>query len=237
MSDRLAKATEAQRLREEGLLLREIAERMGAKRTTVSAWLCDPDGSKLRARKDSYRGECIDCGARTDGSNGRANAPRRCDECSRRFRHERRIWTPDTIVEAIRAFHDQYGFVPCATDWSPALAYAHTLSDAEVRARRYETGAWPPTATVLKECGSWNAAIRAAGFEPNREFNRPFAADPTVPRRAAAMYQTGHTLDEVGEAFGVSGKCVGMWLDRIGAQRRTPRESRTLREAREQVAA
>lgn len=64
-------------LRSEGLLMRQIAERMGVAVSTVDSWLNDPDGSRLRARKDSYRGTCEVCGARTDGSAGR-RAPTRC---------------------------------------------------------------------------------------------------------------------------------------------------------------
>lgn len=41
----------------------------------------DPDGSKLRARKDSYRGKCQRCDGPTDGSNGAAKAPALCQGC------------------------------------------------------------------------------------------------------------------------------------------------------------
>lgn len=81
MTERERHVAEAARLRAEGLLVREIAERMGVARSTADAWLNDPDGSKLRARKDTYRGRCEDCGAPTDGSDGFA-APRWCrDHC------------------------------------------------------------------------------------------------------------------------------------------------------------
>jgi transposase len=78
---RAEKVAEAQRLRAEGLKHREIGERMGAKRSTVNAWLNDPDGSKSKARKDSYRGVCKDCGKPTYGSNGRDAAPDQCADC------------------------------------------------------------------------------------------------------------------------------------------------------------
>jgi transposase len=82
MSTRAEKVAEAQCLRAEGLLLREIAERMDAKPKTVSNWLSDPDGSRLQARKDSYRGTCERCGSPTGGHNGRGpNAPRYCATC------------------------------------------------------------------------------------------------------------------------------------------------------------
>jgi transcriptional regulator with XRE-family HTH domain len=79
---RLEKATIAQGLRAQGLLQRQIAERMGVAIQTVDSWLNDPDGSRLRARKNSYRGACEQCGAPTDGSNGPGKAPKLCLACS-----------------------------------------------------------------------------------------------------------------------------------------------------------
>jgi DNA-binding CsgD family transcriptional regulator len=35
-----------------------------------------------KCRKDQYGGECENCGAKTDGSNGRANAPKLCRYCA-----------------------------------------------------------------------------------------------------------------------------------------------------------
>jgi DNA-binding NarL/FixJ family response regulator len=70
----------ARELRAEGLLLREIGERMGVSLKTVHSWLSDPGGRRLRARKESYRGSCIDCGAPTYGGDG---APHdRCQGCN-----------------------------------------------------------------------------------------------------------------------------------------------------------
>lgn len=71
----------ARELRGGGLLLREIAERMGVAVSTVGSWLTDPDGSRLRARKDGYRGVCEVCGAPTTGGNGYL-APRMCHRCN-----------------------------------------------------------------------------------------------------------------------------------------------------------
>lgn len=61
----------ARELRERGWLLREIAAEMGVVAQTVFAWLDDPDGSKLRERKQRYGGVCVDA---TSGSDGRARA-------------------------------------------------------------------------------------------------------------------------------------------------------------------
>lgn len=75
---------EATRLRdEEGLTSRQIAERMGKGYGTVRNWFSDPDGSKAKALKASYRGSCKDCGMPTDGSNGPNNQSTRCYWCAK----------------------------------------------------------------------------------------------------------------------------------------------------------
>jgi IS30 family transposase len=74
---RAEKVAKAQELRRSGLKLREIGEQMGAAVSTVDGWLNDSDGSRLRARKASYRGTCEDCGGPTSGtSSGVAREPR-----------------------------------------------------------------------------------------------------------------------------------------------------------------
>ena len=82
---RTARAARARSLRDQGRALREIAEEMGVATSTVRAWLFDPDGSKLKARKRRYASRCIDCGALTSGGAGRGpNAPKRCKACGER---------------------------------------------------------------------------------------------------------------------------------------------------------
>jgi hypothetical protein len=166
---RAEKVAEAQRLRGEGLLLREIAERMGSKTGTVHSWLADPDLSKQRARREGYRGTCVDCGKPTDGSNGAAKAPTRCSACT--STHNGR-WGKTGVVEAIQRFADRYGRPPSATDFNPhhALKLGHSW-----RAERFYADAdYPYTANVLYQFGTWNTAVEAAGFATRRvgEYNR-----------------------------------------------------------------
>jgi transposase-like protein len=59
---------EALRLHAEGHSYAQITARTGVPRATISAWQSDPDGSKARARKESYRGTCAECGAPTTGA-------------------------------------------------------------------------------------------------------------------------------------------------------------------------
>jgi hypothetical protein len=81
----------AQRLRPQGLTLREIGGVLGVAPNTVGDWLNDPDGSRLKERKESYRGTCVDCGGPTTGGLGRgAHAPLRCHRCWGKATAERR---------------------------------------------------------------------------------------------------------------------------------------------------
>jgi hypothetical protein len=70
--DRAARVAWARALREQGLLLREIAADLGVALKTVYSWLSDPDGAKLKARKASYRVRCRDCGGPAYGVGYRA---------------------------------------------------------------------------------------------------------------------------------------------------------------------
>jgi hypothetical protein len=138
----------AQALRDAGLSVSAIAVRMGAARSTVSMWLSDPDLSKQWARRDRYRGRCVDCDAPTDGSSGRVvDAPTRCDPCSREHKHATRRWTREAIVSELRL-------------WAAELGRAPTAREG------FRAGAPVCTSVVQHEFGSWNVGIAAAGFTP-----------------------------------------------------------------------
>jgi transposase len=82
--ERAQSVAEAGRLRQEGLLLREIGVELGVSAKTVHAWLSDPEGSKARERKRRYRAVCVDCGGVEAW---------RCETCERPYRHEHGTWT------------------------------------------------------------------------------------------------------------------------------------------------
>jgi len=153
-------------LRAQGLLLREVAERLGLPFSTVTNYANDPDGAKARARKASYRGTCRTCGKRTDGSNGRAKAP---DYCAHHmwddpdFRAAQTDWPKERVIAKIREWADLHGEPPARTDWNPTAALA--MGDPE-RAARFRAGDWPWFMVVVRMFGSWNAGITAAGFTP-----------------------------------------------------------------------
>lgn len=229
---RAEKVERATALRREGLKLREIAERMGAPISTVDSWVNDPDLTKHMARRRKYGGTCLDCGVPTDGSRGAEAASKRCDECAKRHRHDTRTWTPQTVVDAIRAWASKYGEPPSAAEWTPGMRGF----DAE----RYYSDApvIPPASVVQAECGSWNAAIRLAGFTPRPPgcYGRR-GEDPEFRASLAERYRKGESAGEIASAVGMSRKGVEYLLHREGVRMRSPSEARRLAWQHEQQAA
>ena len=74
-------------------------------------------------------------------------------------------WTPERIVLAVQTYAQVYGEPPTADAWHPA----HARKDGRpyLAQRFYDDGCWPAHKTVFRVMGSWNAALEAAGFEPN----------------------------------------------------------------------
>lgn len=147
---RSEKAAKAAELRASGKTHREIAAEMGISLSYAHNLAVDPDGAKMKARKDSYRGTCRECGGKTDGSNGRNSAPEICSGCFVKQQHENRYWTQQRIIDAIKAWHRAHGRPPIAPEWVTP---------------RDRVGEIPPVSTVQREFGTWRAAIIAAGFE------------------------------------------------------------------------
>src|SRR5919198_4151597 len=83
-------------------------------------------------------------------------------------------WTRDSIIEKIREWDARYGEPPCSADWNPSLARWRAQ---DWRAERYREGVWPSTNAAKRPFGgSFDAAVRAAGFEPRRPGPRPRAS-------------------------------------------------------------
>lgn len=142
----------AAKLRATGATVNQIAERLGISRSYASALLLDPDGTADAARKRRYGGTCERCGGRTDGANGRRNAPRICIACFNAKRHDERYWTPSRIIAAIQRYAGEHGRPPGASEW---LAGSHGR----------DVDGYPYTGIVQREFGTWSAAVRAAGFQ------------------------------------------------------------------------
>src|SRR3954451_15078136 len=99
-----------------------------------------------------------------------------------------RRWTRETIIEKIREWEARYGEPPCSADWNPSLARWRAQ---EWRIDRYREGTWPSTNSVKRPFGgSFDAAVRAAGFEPHRPGPRrrgALAARPAVEQRPPGL--------------------------------------------------
>lgn len=156
---RAERAHEIAQLREaKGLSFPEIAARVGLGSQTVRDYYRDPEGKAQRARRERYRGQCRSCGGPTSGYRGPALAPRYCRHC---VHEQRRSWTADGVVAAIRDWHKLTRAPPTVADWSSASGRAV----ARPRARGGEPQRWPSESTVRRRFGSFRAAIIASGFE------------------------------------------------------------------------
>ena len=132
----------------------EAAQRMarGGVRTAEIAAVLDVSPRTVRSYLGA--GRCRDCGdpVVTDVA--------RCPRCA--ARRARRPWaTRAEVVAAIHAWVRETGAPPRQQDWVPT-------DDRDRRwAREYPR--WPSWMTVRTLFGSWGAALRAAGYAPNRE--------------------------------------------------------------------
>lgn len=188
-------------LRAEGLLYREIAERLGLSISTVHSYASDPDGAKNRARKAKQAGVCTDCGVATSYQTG--GPSERCIPCNgTRVRALSRRW----ILDSFEEWNDLFGVPPTATDWSMGHAAGRP---------------WPPPSTVQDIFGSWNAGRAAAGFDtlaPGR-CGRD-GDDPRVCEETVRLYRAGLSCAAVGELMGVSRHAVYHRLITAGEPRR-----------------
>jgi len=159
---------EATRLREAGMTVTAIAKQLGISRSTVSAWINDPDLSKQRKRRrERYSGVCGNCGSLTDGSGGRAAAPKLCSPCQHEKEKAEARWPKEAILAAMREYVERYGELPSGFVWNPALLRSKGRADLAERFNR--DGCWPLAITVSWRFGTWNDAMREAGFSTMRQ--------------------------------------------------------------------
>ena len=194
--------------RRRGESYRLTCEQLGISRTYYYDLLHDPTGAKIKARRDSYRQPCPRCGTPMNGSNGRnGKAPKLCTRCKHKDEHEGRRWTPEAIIEAIRYFEAIHGRPPTAPEFSPALN-GHVQRTAVDYANREE--GLPSFGVVVREFGTWNAAIKAAGFTPNKVGAKPrgFLIKPGIPRsfdyhEALRRRDAGERVRAIADSYGV----------------------------------
>lgn len=154
MSTIAERAVDVAVLRREGLTYAAIGARLGISPQYVGQLLRDPTGERERARKANYGGVCGSCGARTDGSNGRAKAPKLCAACAAAKQHAGRRWTREAVLAEIRRFYDLNGRKPNSSEW--------------LRGNPHDGSPYVDVSTVQREFGSWNNAIRAAGLPTDK---------------------------------------------------------------------
>lgn len=154
-AERLALARRVATMRAGGMFHRDVAETLGISRSYAAELASDPDGSRARARKDSYRGACIDCGRPTSGSNGTTGAPERCAACRKAYERSLKFWTRERVIDAIQRFAAEHGRPPKATEWN----IAHSDDDYPASSSVYVTPTNPTSPFA-----SWADAIEAAGF-------------------------------------------------------------------------
>ncbi len=239
-------ARQAQQLRAQGKLAREIAEILGVSRSYASALAGnDPDGQKAKRLKISYRGTCEGCGGATTGCNGPNRAPRFCSMCSatdpdRRAKLTK--WTPELILARIREWADLHGEPPAIADWNPNTS-RHIYHD-EARAQRFEQadGHWPWFTIVIVNFGTWNAALTAAGFDGraghggsgNSDRNRGHVRLMHRAALAQKLCDQGLTLADVSRAvyerWGYkNARTANIILSRGGGVRSSPHRYRRMR--------
>jgi hypothetical protein len=136
----------------EGLLITQIADRLGRSPATVKAYFYDPTGEKARAVKARYVGVCRGCGAYTQPRNGKGDAYAYCKRCHPGAIQRR--WTREGMLGAMRAWRDLYGRLPTSYDWSST----HARRRGGEALRRLAAGSWPSASAVTAVFGSWAAA-------------------------------------------------------------------------------
>lgn len=126
---------EIKRLREvEGLMWREIGERLGLAKTTVQDYYSDPDNSKHMERHRRWQkndfATCPVCGGQMTGNALRRNPAATCAACERKARAERR-------AERLQLVARMYNDGATTREIADALGYATRSTPPEVtQARR-----------------------------------------------------------------------------------------------------
>jgi transposase len=216
--------TDFDRLRKQGMTGTAIAEKFGVGSPFVYAVLNDPDGSKDKARKASYGGTCVDCGKRTDGSNGRTTVPERCKVC--RTTYQRTVlkhWTRERVIEAIQLFARENGRPPLSSDWAHARDSRYPVAGSCYRSTSRSTSPFR----------TWADAVEAAGFPRpvSGHYDRSHIVYPLrdageyALRRARQRRKNGITAALIATERGVSRTTASDLLARLWMRRLLERSS------------
>jgi hypothetical protein len=164
-AERLDRVAQALALRQSGMSRAQIATELGVAVSTVASYLTDPDGADERRRKARGRGRCVVCGAPAKGRRTIAGAPDRCLQCTAAGR---RIWTRESVLEALSQWAEQTGKWPTSYDLDRSALPSRlkstrpkTLERAKTAAQLHATGNYPDAKTVASLFGSVAGAEHA----------------------------------------------------------------------------
>lgn len=207
VSVREQRVAEVRRLREQGLLFREIGGRLGIATNTAQEYFNDPDGAKVRARKEARVGVCVDCGGPTRNS-GALAVPERCWTCG--MAHRSTVQARLALSQAVTGT----GLTWTDTEILDALRAAST--DGTLSKTWYElwraSHAGPTVRTVVQRFGSWAAGVEAAGLSTRGRQRGPYAN--RLSREGALL-----AVQECAAEIGHPPTCVEYraWARRVGA--------------------
>ena len=126
-------------------------------------------------------------------------ATRRAPYAPRRHRPARDRWSPDLVVDALRAWTAETGHPPRRVEWSGE--HPGRGGDAQRKWMR-EYPRWPSSSCAADHFGSWSAALEAAGLKSRaRRFETSVAERVLEARRLAAE---GSSTRRVAARLGVS---------------------------------
>lgn len=175
-----------------GLSQREVAAELGVSRSTVKNILYDPEGTKQRARRRSYGGFCLDCGAATM-SDGTSNPSPRCGPCAGAAFHPK-VWTREAVIDAIQRSAAANGRPPTASEW--------IASDP--------INGYPPRSSVYRSktkssapFAKWSEALAAAGFPGSYPGRRTYKEVRTMSQERSGyviLHETDGGWKVVGES-------------------------------------
>lgn len=140
----------------------EIARRLGVARSTVRAYLNDPDGSGARARALARQGgRCRSCGQLT----GAARGSRTFELCPGCAGASRASWSREQVLDAYAAWCSWFGSAPTSTDWNRT----HATRRGGRALERFRSGRWPTTTVIKRLFGGWPGLAAAAHTSPADE--------------------------------------------------------------------
>ena len=137
-------------------------------------------------------------------------APRRAKYEPMAHPGNQRRWDRDAILAALKEWVAQTGSIPRRIDW---CGERPLHAGAGQRKWMREHPRWPSSSCVVTHCGSWSAALEAAGL-PARSltFETSVADRVASARRLAAG---GTTIREIAGELGVSVSSVHNYLNAV----------------------